>query len=328
MKKLGFKKWAVILLVLLLVLVAIYSGLHPMESTVLYPQEQEPVQETTPKKTVEVEGSAYFPRQDITTLLIMGIDQHGPAESSGYFQNNGCADMILLLILDQTNERYDILCLNRDTMTAMPYIGIMGDRAGTYYGQLALAHTFGDGMEQSCEVVRDTVSDLLGGVTIDYYVSMRMDAVAMINDAVGGVTVDITEDFSKVDPTMPTGTATLMGEQALTYVQHRKDVDDQLNLSRMERQKKYMTGFMAAFLNKRQESSSFLLKLYDQVSDYLVSDCSFQVINGLLNRCADYTQGQILSTQGENVMGEEHYEFYVDEEALQELVLSLFYSQK
>lgn len=326
MKKIGFKKLAVSVLLLFLVLAAIYSGLHHLESTVLHPQEQ--AQETTPKKTVDVEGTAYFPRQDITTLLVMGIDQYGPAVSSGYNQNKGRADMLLLLILDQTNERYDILCLNRDTMATMPYIGVLGDRAGTYYGQLGLAHTFGDGMEQSCEVVRDAVSDLLGGVTIDYYVSMRMDAVAMINDAVGGVTVDITEDFSKVDPTMPTGLTTLLGQQALTYVQNRRDVDDQLNLSRMERQKKYMSGFMTAFQNKRQENSNFLLKVYDQVSDYLVSDCSIQVINGLLSRCADYSQGQILSPQGENVLGEDHYEFYVDEEALQELVLSLFYSQK
>lgn len=326
MKKFGFKKLAVFVILLLLILAAIYSGLHYLESTVLHPEE--PVQETVAKKTVEVEGTSYFPRQDITTLLVIGVDETGPAVSSGYYRNEGCADMVMLLILDQTNECYDILCLNRDTMVDMPILGVLGDTVGSTYAQLALSHSYGNGLENSCENVKETVSQLLGGVTIDYYVSLRMDAVALVNDALGGVTVDITEDFSKVDPTMEKGTMTLMGEQALNYVQTRRNVDDQLNLSRMERQKKYLDGFMTAFRAKTEESSSFLLKVYDQVSDYVVSDCSIQVINGLLSRCADYTQGRIVSPQGENVLGETYYEFYVDEENLDELVLSLFYSQK
>lgn len=326
MKKNGFLKLAVFVLLPLLLLAAIYSGLQALESTVLRPEE--PVPETTPKKTLVSQGKHYFPRQDITTLLLMGIDKRGPAESSGYYSNQGCADVIMLLVLDQTNETYNILCLNRDTMVTMPVIGVLGQKAGTAYGQLTLSHTYGSGLEDSCENTRETVSDLLGGVTIDYYLSMRLDAVAILNDAVGGVTVDITEDFSLVDPTLEKGTMTLQGDQALHYVQNRRDVDDQLNLSRMQRQKKYMTGFMEAFRAKKEQSSNFLLKAYDQASPYLVTDCSTQVVTGLLNRCADYELQDILIPEGENVLGETYYEFYVDEEALEDLVLSLFYSEK
>lgn len=326
MKKFGYKKLAVFVLALVLLVSVLYGGLQLLESTVLHPEENR--QETTPGKTITVDEKEYFPRQDITTLLVMGIDKTGPAEASGYHRNDGDADLVLLLILDETRQSYNVLYLNRDSMVEMPVLGLLGDQAGTYYGQLALAHTYGNGLENSCENTRNTVSQLLGGVTIDYYVSMRMDAIAIINDAVGGVTVEVTEDFSQVDPTLKKGTVTLMGDQALRYVQTRKDVGDQLNLSRIERQKEYMAGFLEAFQKKRAEDSNFLLKTYDTVSPYLVTDCSIQVISGLLDRCGSYALGEIVSPEGENVMGEKYYEFHIDEENLSKLVLELFYSEK
>lgn len=326
MKKFGYRKLAVISLALVLFMSVLYGGLQLLESTVLHPEEDP--QETTPRKTIVVEEKAYFPRQDITTLLVIGVDKTGPAEDSGYHRNDGDADLVALLILDESRETCNVLHLNRDSMVEMPVLGLMGDQAGTTCGQLALAHTYGSGLEDSCENIRNTVSQLLGGVTIDYYVSMRMDAIAMINDAVGGVTVEVTEDFSQVDPTLKKGTVTLMGEQARHYVQTRKNVGDQLNLSRIERQKDYMEGFLTAFRNKKAEDPNFLLKTYDMMSPYLVSDCSLQVISSLLDRCGSYTLGEIVSPKGENVMGEEYYEFHIDEEDLNRLMLELFYSEK
>ena len=58
----------------------------------------------------------------------------------------------------------------------------------------------------------------------NYYISMNMDAIAILNDAVGGVTVNVTDDFSAVDPSITKGEVTLKGDQALTFIQTRKDV--------------------------------------------------------------------------------------------------------
>ena len=76
---------------------------------------------------------------------------------------------------------------------------------------------------------------------------MNMDAIPILNDAVGGVTVEVTEDFSAVDPSIGMGQVTLRGDQALNYVRTRKDVGDQLNLSRIQRQKQYLEAFAEAF---------------------------------------------------------------------------------
>lgn len=157
---------------------------------------------------------------------------------------------------------------------------------------------------------------------------MNMDGIAIVNDAVGGVTVTITDDFSEVDSSLTIGEVTLLGEQALTYVQTRKDVGSQLNISRMERHREYMHGLMQAVTARIVENEAFATDLYEQVSDYIVSDCSVNVISGLMERCADYTLEEIISPVGENVLSEEYYEFYVDEEALDELILRLFYAPK
>lgn len=312
--------------ILLLVLVMLYSGLQFLESTVLYQGQGSDAPSAT--KTITRGGVDYFPRQDVTVILVMGIDQEGPVTASGSYLNRGAADMDLLLVFDETNEVCDILHLNRDTMLEMPVLGVGGKRAGTAYGQLALSHTYGTGLEDSCENTRQAVSDFLHGLRIDYYVAMNLDAIPILNDAVGGVTVTVTEDFSQVDPTIGTGQVTLQGRQALQFVRTRKDVGDQLNLSRIGRQQQYIDGFVQAFQARREADPELVLSAYEAVSPYLVTDCSANAISGMLERYGDYTLGEVVTPEGENVMGEEYFEFYADEEALDELILRLFYAPK
>lgn len=312
--------------ILSLVLVMLYSGLQILESTVLY--KGTPETQAYESKTIHRGDTAYFPRQDITTVLVMGIDQYGPVADSETYNNRGAADMNMLLVFDEAAERCTVLHLNRDTMLEMPVLGIGGRRAGTYYGQLALSHTYGTGLTDSCENTRQTISDFLYGIDIDYYIAMNMDAIAILNDAVGGVTVHVTEDFSQVDPTITRGQVHLMGNHAVNYVRTRKDVGDQLNLSRIERHKEYIDGFADAFRAKREADPEFMVKAYEDVSPYIVTDCSLNAITGMMDRYGGYAIGEVISPEGENVAGEEYMEFYVDEEKLDELILRLFYAEK
>lgn len=324
-KRQNLKNAAYFAVILILVLVFLISGLRILESTVF---SQDTVQETTDRKTIIRNGIEYFPRQDITVLLVMGIDMEGPVEDSGYHRNEGSADMVALMIFDEANKNCSILYLNRDTMLNMPVLGIDGRPAGSSFAQLALAHTYGNGLETSCENTKQTVSDFLYGIHIDYYISMHMDAISLLNDAVGGVTVNVTEDFSNVDPSIPMGKVTLRGDQALNYVRTRKNVGDQLNVSRIHRQKDYIQGFTEAFRNSTQTDKNFLMKAYEQISPYLVSDCSVNTVSGMLSRYEGFELSRIVTPEGENVLGREYYEFHVDEEKLDELILELFYRAK
>lgn len=312
-------------LILILVLVVIFSGLQILESTIFKPV----VEDTAPpSKTITRDGVDYFPRQDITVMLVMGIDEFGPVQSSGSTSNPGAADMVTLLIFDEKNEQTRILCLNRDTMLDVSVLGINGQKAGTTFAQLAIAHTYGSGMEDSCENTRDTVSDFLYGITIDHYVSANMDAINLMNDAVDGVTVYVEDDFSAVDPTITKGEVTLRGQQAINFVRTRKNLGDQLNISRMERHKAYASGFMEAFREKMDDGEEFMLTLYESIDPYIVTDCSVTVLTSMMERYANYEIVEIVSPEGRNVMGEKYYEFHVDEQKLDQLILRLFYEVK
>ncbi len=313
-------------LTLILVLVMLYSGLRILESTVFHTGQESEGNHVS--KTITRNGQDYFPRQDITVVMVLGIDQFGPVEDSGSYQNRGAADMDILLIFDETNKQINVLHLNRDTMLNIPVLGIGGKQAGSYYGQLALAHTYGSGLSDSAENSRKAISDFLYGLQIDYYVAMNMDAITILNDAVGGVTVNVTDDFSAVDPSIQKGQMHLMGQQAINFVRTRKDVGDQLNLSRIERHKAYLEGFADAFRAKQEEDAGFVLTAYEQVSPYLVTDLSANAVSGMMDRYANFEINEIVSPKGENRVGEEFMEFYVDEAALDELILRLFYAPK
>jgi len=313
-------------ILVILVLVMIYSGLRIVESTV-FPSDQS-TEAAVPRKTIYRDGVAYFPRQDVTVMMVLGIDQSGPAVNSNYHRNEGAADSVLLLIFDETNEECSVLYLNRDTMVNMDTIGVMHTYSGQVFGQLALAHTYGSGLEDSCENMKKTLMGYLHGLTIDYYVSMRMDAIPILNDAVGGVTVNVVDDFSAVDPSITMGQITLRGDQVMNFIRTRKDVGDQKNITRMERQKEYVGSFLKALRSREQEDTEFLLKVYEEVSPYLVTDCSSTVMSSMLERYLEYPIRQIVTPEGTNVVNKGYYEFYPDEEKLDQLILSLFYAPK
>ena len=321
------KKIAFFATILILMLVMIYSGLRILEATV-FSKEEVAGNDPAPSKTITRDGIEYFPRQDMTVLMLLGIDQEGPVQASESYNNHGAVDAINLLIFDETAQECRVLALNRDTMLEMPVLGLGGKPAGSYYGQLALSHTYGTGLEDSCENTKTAVSEFLYGLYIDYYVAMNMDAIVIANDAVGGVTVQVTEDFSRVDTTIPQGTVTLRGQQALSYVRTRQNLGDQLNLSRMQRHEQYVQGFLEALQSKLEEADTFALELYEQVSDYVVTDCSANTLSMLMSRYAEYDIVEMVTPAGENVRGQEYYEFYADEQALDELILRLLYAPK
>ena len=48
----------------------------------------------------------------------------------------------------------------------------------------------------------------------------------------------------------------------------------------------------------------------------------------MLNRYADYTLREVVTPKGENKLGDEYMEFYVDEDELQKLIIRMFYTEK
>ena len=270
-------------------------------------------------------GTAYARREDLETVLLLGVDKFEGETPEGYI-NNQQADFLLLLVMDKQHETCTPIQLNRDTMTQIQILGVTGEPAGTFTGQLALAHTYGSGEEDSCENTVLAVSNLLYGMEIDHYVSLTMDGVALLNDLVGGVTVEVLDDFSGIDDSLVQGeTMTLKGQQALTYVRSRGGLEDSSNLRRMERQRQYLSALQQQLKAAVQQEDGFTLDALLQLNEYMVSDCTVDQLSDLGDSLAAYQVSDILTTPGEAQVGEEYMEFTVDEDALQQLVLEVFY---
>ena len=321
LKKIGF-----ILLGILLIGVVIYSGFRFLEATVFLDDEKSPSK--SPSKTIVVDGVKYFPKQDIETFLIIGVDEDGEMIHRETLENEGMADAIMLAVFNRTDETIDIISLNRDSMTDISVRGLDGRKVDSMNAQLALSYAYGDGMESSCENTIEAVSKMLYGIEINHFMALNMDAIKVLNDAVDGVTVDVWDDFSAVDPSIYMGRVTLYGDQALTYIRARKDVGDQLNVNRMERQQEYMESFFYALKYAVEMDSEFAIKHYEDLTKYMVTDCSVTTMSSMLERYGAYELGEIVTPEGENVRGEKYMEFYVDEDSLEDLVLEHFFSEK
>ena len=276
------------------------------------------------REVTYVNGQAYALR-DLETILLLGVDKFQGETPEGYL-NNQQADFLLLLALDEAGETCTPIQLNRDTMTEIQILGVNGEPAGTMTGQLALAHTYGSGEEDSCENTVLAVENLLYGVGIDHYVSLTMDGVALLNDLVGGVPVEVLDDFSGIDDSLVQGeTVTLQGQHALTYVRSRGGLEDSSNLHRMERQRQYLAALQQQLKAAVRQEDGFTLDALLQLNEYLVSDCTIDQLSDLGDSLAAYQVSDILTTPGDAREGEEFMEFTVDEDALQQLVLDVFY---
>ena len=270
------------------------------------------------------ESSWYTQKDSLKTILFLGIDKQ--MEAGGARAESEQVDFLALLLLDTETERFQILHLNRDTMTDIIQTDITGMESGTFRGQLALSHAYGSNDKARCRNTVRVVENLLYGIEIDHYVSLTMDAVSILNDSVGGVTVTLLDDFTYLDPSYTKGTeVTLKGENALTYVRARGAQEDSSNLRRMERQRQYIGALFETFVavNANHDDNSFETLL--RVNEYMVSDCTINQLNQLTEQLGEYAYDGILTLEGEAIQGAEYMEYIIDEAAAQKTVVELFY---
>ncbi len=329
------KRFWVVLAILLaiLLLVLVYKLLHAWEFA------DQPVGETDPRNTslaahsederpmISYQGSWYALKPELETVLLMGLDKYEEDAGEGLgYRNSQQTDFMLLLVIDREAGNYSAIHLNRDTMAEIPEIGADGKSAGTVTGQLTLAHTYGSGGRDSSQNAVKAVSDFLYGTEIDHYVTFTMDAVPVLNDAVGGVEVTLLADFSDIDPRLREGEpVTLHGDEALLYVRSRGMLEDSTNLFRMERQRQYLNALYEALSLRSENDEGFLTGCLLQINDYFTSDCTINQLNELGLQMQSFAFLGIEDVPGTAIIGEKFMEYYVDEDALQELLVRTLY---
>ncbi len=283
-------------------------------------------------------GQEYQLNEDIITVLLMGIDsetvdnvggQSWSADSDSAY-SGGQADTLFLAIINPHTEEVSFLTINRNTMATVDVWDENGDYIGTQIQQIALQHGYGIGDEESCEHQVKAVSRLLFDIPINSYAAISMDGIPKLNDAVGGVEVTVLDDIVYPEYSMNLhqgDVVTLKGEKAYWYVRLRDERVFNSNETRLNRQKQYLKAFVAKAKSEAKADIRVATKLYNAVSEYMVTDVDLSTFTYMATEYLDYdfNLDNIYSLDGETMMGNKYEEFYMDEEAAEGLIVDLFY---
>ena len=267
----------------------------------------------------------------VQTYLFIGTDKSGNEDAEGEEYHGSMADALMLVVVDKEEKTYGILQLNRDTITEVPMLLQDGSANASAQMQLCTAHWYGKVKAASCGNTVETVSKMLGGLPIDGYYALKMDAMPLLNHEVGGVTVTLEDDMTKLDPAMKKGaTLTLTDRQAELLMQSRYAMDDDRNTQRMRRQQIFLKAFMKKIKKQNAGDINATVKLYDRLRPYATTDIKMNDLTALLKDMQGYTDKGIITIDGTSKIGEKlhdgkkHWEFYMDEDSLETSMKQLY----
>lgn len=278
--------------------------------------------------TTDYRGRTWTYRErDLTNILVVGIDWAEMPEASISSRYGGQADFLLLITLDRENRTVSTLQIDRDTLADIRIYGPFGDFAGKRQTQICLAQAFGESLEENCENTAWAVSQLLGGIPVDRYMALDMGGIAALNDALGGITVTLEDDFSALDPQMTAGTTlTLQGKQAEYFVRSRMGVGEGTNSSRMKRQRAYIQAAGDLMVRGMEKDMNYAGSVLDGLGSHMITNMERGWLINKAYESRDYLRQDMRTLAGLHQVGDDGFmEFHADKDALGSLLVSIFF---
>lgn len=277
---------------------------------------------------VRYNGKTYRYNTAIKTYLFMGIDVDGKVQKAADGISGGQSDAMFLLVCDSVNNKMSVIAINRNTMTDVDVYDEDGKFVGTYNLQICLQHAYGDGMRVSCIRSVNTVSSLFYNIPISGYVALNLDGIPILNDSVGGVTVQVLDDINNTSKGVELHAGdivTLNGDEAYSYLRYRDTSEFASADARLNRQMEYLWAFFKQAKSTINNSDA-AMDVYDSLEDYLVTSLDFsKLVDELLDYGLD--ESDMHSLEGETIKATTFEEFHVDEDALYELIIQIFYNE-
>ena len=276
--------------------------------------------------SISYNGKNYVYNDSLKNILFMGVDKQGEIQLSDMPGRGGQTDSLMLFVLNKEEKTFFVLQISRDTMVTVDIYDLSGKYYTSQESQLSLQYAYGNGERRSCWLKKEKVSELLYGLPIDGYLAMNISGIGLLNDAVGGVTLTVPEDYTDIDEAFAKGASvTLNGALAEKYVRGRDTETFASNEQRMERQKQYVEAFLKQARQRFSENENFVSDMISRMDSYLVTDLTAEQ----LKEYSAYThlEGEDTFLPGENTQGEVYDEYRVDDEKLYGLLIKLFYKE-
>lgn len=287
------------------------------------PIETESSVEKVTGKEITYKGKNYTYNSDIRNILFLGVDKKEEMQIQEYEGRGGQSDCIILLSLNTKEKTAFMLNISRDSMTDIDIYGAGGDFVATEKAQIALQYAYGDGEKKSCWLTKKAVANLLNDIPIHSCLALNIDGISTINDVLGGVKITVPEDYTFIDPAFVKGeTLTLSGSQAERYVRYRDINELGSNNGRMVRQNQFLRALVSLLKEKLSENSSYVDALLKAGKSFMTTDMTVDEMKEL----ASYDLNEeFIKVPGESRKGEEHDEYTVNYDMLNELLVKLFY---
>lgn len=276
---------------------------------------------------VTYNGKKYRYNSHLSNYLLLGIDTKGEIAQEKETLSGGQSDAIFLVAYDRKEETAQILAIPRDTMTTIYIYNIDGTFVTPQTDHLTLQYAYGDGREMSCKITRDAVSNLLYGVPIIGYTAINLDSIPLLVDTVGGVTLTVPDDsMEEVNPDYKKGAEiTLTSETAEHYIRYRDTHAHHQALVRTERQKSFINAFADRILELQAQDPHTVTDIYETIKPHMVTNMSNDIF---LDLAGAKRVGEIRTIPGEGVATDLFDEYHVDDKALYELILDVFYIEE
>lgn len=306
-------------------LLLMYRSSLKMDSQVSGQISSEEISEHLYRK-VTVDGVKYTYNTNLLVMLLLGIDAEGDSMI-------GQADSISLVVFDRGEKRIRMIGISRDSMVPVRVFDAAGNDLGWNTQHLALAYPFAGTKEKGCLLTQEAVSKMFHDIPIVYYAAANISAIPVFHDLVGEITVQVPDDDLKyLDDDLYKGNSlTLTSDNVEKFVRSRNIDQEYSNTGRMRRQKIYMEAYLEKLKILLNKDFSGLVSRMEGVFSNTVTNIGLDEISSFAEMALDYTfdpEQDYYIVQGTDQAGEYHDEFLVDEEALQQLVLQIFYKKE
>ena len=275
-------------------------------------------------KQIVYKGETYNYNESVVSVAFLGVDRENLGTDSGIIGTGGQADTIAVALYDTDTGKINFAVIPRDTMVDVNNYDTSGSYLDIKKEQICMAYAYGDGKKTSCENTLRSISRLLMGIPVDYYVAMDLNGIPALNDAIGGVTLTCIETEGRFTQGE---TVTLLGEDADAYVRDRDMSKLDSDTPRRARQKQYAEHFIEKATSQIKKNFSLVTKLYNLAMKYVVTDLSLDKVTYIASTAVknNVAVEDFKTVPGDYTAGEKFAEYNVDETALFEMILELFY---
>lgn len=279
---------------------------------------------------ITYDGKQYQYNSDVINILCLGIDKDIPIEEKRETGSEGLADVVILASIDTKEDTLKFLAVPRETIVPVKLIDTKGNFVRTENEQITLQYAYGQTAEKSCELMIDTVSNLLFQLPIQRYCAINFQALPALNDAIGGVDLVSIETVHWWNGSFYEGQQMhLEGQAALDYVRQRDETIPKSSMGRLERQKQYITCYLEQAKEAVGKDLTLPVKMFQSLTENMCTDVTVADITYLVPELLnmEINLENISMVPGETITGGEHEEYHVDADALKQLVIQMFYKE-